>query len=143
EWRIGFQHFLYFLPIGAASSYIVRLGEFRPQPFVWWQFGLLMVVTFLGMLWVVSLAEEFFFRAFLQRVLALGTRSERFGLYAAAIFFGLAHLPYRKFPNWRLAIVAGLLGIFCGLAFLRAGSVRASMVTHALVAATWRMFFVS
>jgi membrane protease YdiL (CAAX protease family) len=93
------------------------------------------------MLWVVSLAEEFFFRAFLQRVIARGTHSETVGLLAAAALFGLAHLPFRKFPNWRLAIVAGALGIFCGLSLLRARSVRASMVTHALVATTWRMFF--
>jgi membrane protease YdiL (CAAX protease family) len=63
------------------------------------------------------------------------------GLFAAAALFGLAHLPFHKFPNWRLGIVAAALGIFCGLSLLRARSVRASMVTHALVATTWRMFF--
>jgi membrane protease YdiL (CAAX protease family) len=89
----------------------------------------------------VSLAEEFFFRAFLQRVIARGTHSETVGLLAAAVLFGLVHLPFRKFPNWRLAIVAAALGFFCGLSLLRARSVRASMVTHALVATTWRMFF--
>ena len=141
EWRIGFQHFLYFLPIGAAISYIVRLGQFHPQPLPWWKLVLLLAATFCGMLWVVSLAEEFFFRAFLQRMLARGTRSEVFGLVAAAVLFGLAHLPLRKFPNWRVAIAAGVLGIFCGLSLLRARSVRASMVTHALAATTWRMFF--
>jgi len=143
EWRIGAQHFLFFLPIGAALSYMVRLGEFNPHPLPWWKFGLLLVFTFWGLLWVVSLAEEFFFRAFLQRVIARGTHSETVGLLAAAALFGLAHLPFRKFPNWRLAIVAGALGIFCGLSLLRARSVRASMVTHALVATTWRMFFSS
>jgi uncharacterized protein len=141
EWRIGVQHFLFFLPIGAALSYLVRLGRLHPQPLPWWKFGLLLVATFWGLLWVVSLAEEFFFRAFLQRVIARGTHSETVGLLAAAALFGLAHLPFRQFPNWRLAIVAGALGIFCGLSLLRARSVRASMVTHALVATTWRMFF--
>jgi membrane protease YdiL (CAAX protease family) len=63
------------------------------------------------------------------------------GLLAAAALFGLVHLPFQKFPNRRLGIVAGVLGIFCGLSLLRARSVRASMVTHALVATTWRMFF--
>jgi membrane protease YdiL (CAAX protease family) len=141
EWRVGIQHFLFFLPIGAALAYIVGLGQFNPHPLPWWQFGLFLVLTFWGILWVVSLSEEFFFRAFLQRVLARGTHSETVGLLAAAALFGLAHLPFRKFPNWRLGIVAGALGIFCGLSLLRARSVRASMVTHALVATTWRMFF--
>ena len=143
EWRIGVRHFLFFLPIGAVLAYLVRLGQFDPHPLPWWQFGLFLVLTFWGILWVVSLAEEFFFRAFLQRVLARGTHSETVGLLAAAALFGLAHLPFRKFPNWRLGIVAGALGIFCGLSLLRARSVRASMVTHALVATTWRMFFSS
>ncbi|MGA2877546.1 MAG: CPBP family intramembrane glutamic endopeptidase [Bryobacteraceae bacterium] len=141
EWRIGAQHFFFFLPIGAALVYLVRLGEFHPRPLPWWEFGIFLVLTFWGMLWVVSLAEEFFFRAFLQRVISRGTHSETVGLLAAAVLFGLVHLPLRKFPNWRFAIVAGALGIFCGLSLLRARSVRASMVTHALVATTWRMFF--
>jgi membrane protease YdiL (CAAX protease family) len=143
EWRIGAQHFLFFLPIGGALAYLVRLGRFHLQPLPWWKFGLFLVLMFWGILWVVSLAEEFFFRAFLQRVIARGTHSETVGLLSAAVLFGLAHLPFRKFPNWRLAIVAGALGIFCGLSLLRARSVRASMVTHALVATTWRMFFSS
>jgi uncharacterized protein len=143
EWRVGVRHFLFFLPIGGALAYVVDLGQFNPHPLPWWQFGVFLVLTFWGILWVVSLAEEFFFRAFLQRVLARGTHSETVGLLAAAALFGLAHLPFRKFPNWRLGIVAGALGIFCGLSLLRARSVRASMVTHALVATTWRMFFSS
>jgi membrane protease YdiL (CAAX protease family) len=143
EWRIGVQQFVFFLPIGAVLSYLVRLGRFHPQPLPWWKFGLLLIGVFWGLLWVVSLAEEFFFRAFLQRVVARGTRSDTVGLLVAAVLFGLVHLPFRKFPNWRLAIVAGALGIFCGLSLLRARSVRASMVTHALVATTWRMFFSS
>jgi uncharacterized protein len=141
EWRIGTQHFLYFLPIGAGLAYVVSLGQFHPQQLPWWKFVAFLVLTFWGILWVVSLAEEFFFRAFLQRVIARGTHSETVGLLAAAILFGLVHLPFRKFPNWRLAIVAAALGFFCGLSLLRARSVRASMVTHALVATTWRMFF--
>lgn len=143
EWRIGVQNFFFFLPIGAVLAYLVRLGRFHPQALPWWKFAAIAVLTFCGLLWVVSLAEEFFFRAFLQRVIARGAHSDTIGLLAGAVLFGLAHLPFRKFPNWRLATVAGALGIFCGLSLLRARSVRASMVTHALVATTWRMFFSS
>jgi uncharacterized protein len=143
EWRIGAENFVYFLPIGAALVYMVRLGEFHLHPRSWWTFAATLVLTFWGILWVVSLAEEFFFRAFLQRVIARGTHSQIAGLLIAAALFGLVHLPFRKFPNWRLAIVALALGLFCGLSLLRARSVRASMVTHALAATMWRIFFSS
>jgi uncharacterized protein len=141
DWRVGVQHYLYFLPVGAALGYWERFARFHLQPMDWWKFPLALVATFAGILWVVALAEEFFFRAFLQQVLARRLRSETFGLLAASVLFGLAHLPFRKFPNWRVAIIAGVLGLFCGLALIKARSVKASMVTHALVVTTWRMFF--
>jgi membrane protease YdiL (CAAX protease family) len=141
EWRVGVQHYLYFLPVGAALGYWERFARFHPQQLEWWKFAALLIATFAGILWVVALAEEFFFRAFLQQVLARRLHSETFGLLAASLLFGLAHLPFRKFPNWRAAIIAGVLGLFCGLALIKARSVRASMVTHALVVTTWRMFF--
>ena len=141
EWRVGVQHYLYFLPVGGALAYWERVARFHPQNLVWWKFAALLVGTFAGILWVVALAEEFFFRAFLQQVLARRAHSETFGLLAASVLFGLAHLPFRKFPNWRVAIIAGVLGLFCGLALIKARSVKASMVTHALVVTTWRMLF--
>jgi uncharacterized protein len=141
EWLIGVQHYLYFLPVGAALGYWERFARFHLQAMDWWKFPLLLVGTFAGVLWVVALAEEFFFRAFLQQVLARRMHNETFGLLTASVLFGLAHLPFRKFPNWRVAIIAGVLGLFCGLALIKARSVRASMVTHALVVTTWRMFF--
>jgi uncharacterized protein len=141
DWRVGAQHYLYFLPVGAALGYWERIARFHPQQMEWWKFAALLIATFAGILWVVALAEEFFFRAFLQQVLARRLHSETGGLLAASVLFGLAHLPFRKFPNWRIAIIGGVLGLFCGLALIKARSVRASMVTHALVVTTWRMFF--
>ncbi len=141
EWRIGVRHYLYFLPVGAAIAYLLNFARFRPPDLEWWKFALVLIGTFLAFLWVVALAEEFFFRAFLQQLLARGMRSETVGLVFASVLFGLAHLVFRPFPNWRFAIVGGIAGIFYGLAFLQARSMRASMVTHALVVTTWRVFF--
>jgi membrane protease YdiL (CAAX protease family) len=141
DWRVGVQHYLYFLPVGAALGYWERFARFHLPAVDWWKFPLLLLGTFAGILWVVALAEEFFFRAFLQQLLARRLRSETVGLLTASVLFGLAHLPFRKFPNWRVAIIAGVLGLFCGLALIKARSVKASMVTHALVVTTWRMFF--
>jgi membrane protease YdiL (CAAX protease family) len=143
DWRIGAELYVCFLPVGAALSYLLHLGRFHPQQAEWWKLILLAIGTFLAFLWVVALAEEFFFRAFLQKLLARALSSETWGLILASVLFGLAHLPFRAFPNWRLAIVAGVMGAFCGIAFLRARSVRAGMVTHALVVTTWRLFFTS
>lgn len=141
EWGVGALHYLYFLPVGVALGYALRFASFHLPEFEWWKIVLLAIGTFLGFLWVVGLSEEFFFRGFLQRLLARGFHSEVMGLIVASIIFGLAHLPFRQFPNWRFAILAGAAGIFYGLAFLKANSVRASMVTHALLVTTWRVFF--
>ena len=142
EWRIGVRQYLFFLPVGAAIAYLLHFARFRPPDLEWWRFALLLIGTFLAFLWVVALAEEFFFRAFLQRLLARGVRSDAIGLVSASVLFGLAHLAFRPFPNWRFAIIGAIAGVFYGLAFLQAGSMRASMVTHALVVTTWRVFFI-
>jgi len=141
EWRTGVQMYLYFLPVGLALALVVRFARFHPLPLVWWKFALLTVGTFLGFLWIVALAEEFFFRAFLQQLLAREAHSEFIGLILASALFGVAHLWFGQFPNWRFAVVGAVAGLFYGIAFLRSRSVRASMVTHALVATTWRMLF--
>ena len=141
EWRTGVQMYLYFLPVGVALVWIVRFARFHPLPLVWWKFALLLVGTFFGFLWVVALAEEFFFRVFLQQLLAHETRSDFIGLILASALFGVAHLWFGQFPNWRFGVVGAVAGLFYGVAFLKSRSIRASMVTHALVATTWRMLF--
>jgi len=141
EWRVGVQFYLGFLPVGMALGYWVRFARFHPQHLEWWKFALLLLGTFLAFLWVVGLAEEFFFRAFLQQLLARQAHSDVLGLALASFLFGLAHLSFGLFPNWRFALLGGVAGLFYGLAFLKARSVRASMVTHALVVTTWRMLF--
>jgi CAAX protease family protein len=143
EWRIGALFYAGFLPVGVAISYGLHFASFHPKPLDWWKFVPLLIGTFFAFLWVVALAEEFFFRAFLQRLLAKSLHSDTVGLIIASVLFGCAHLPFGSFPNWRFAILGGVSGVFYGLAFLKARSVRASMVTHALVVTTWRMFFTS
>jgi len=141
EWQIGVEHYLYFLPVGGLLAFVLHAVRFRPLPVVWWRFPLFALGIFLGILWVVALAEEFFFRGFLQQLITKGTHSEAVGIMTASIVFGLVHLPFRGFPNWKWVMLTFVLGIFCGLAFAKAKSVRASMVTHALVVTTWRVLF--
>jgi len=136
EWRIGLLHFLYFVPIGLPLALLLRATHFASPKPAWY-----IAATFLGMLWVASLSEEFFVRGVLQQWIEDWTRNRHAALLVTSAVFGLLHLWLGGFPNWKWAIVAGILGWFCGRARNQAGSIRASMVTHALVATTWRAFF--
>jgi uncharacterized protein len=137
EWRIGLFHYLYFLPIGGTAAFLLRAVKPHEPAALWKIAG-----TFLGFLWVIGLSEEFFVRGVLQQWLEDWTSNRTAALAAASVIFGLAHLGFRgfPFPNWRWALLAAIMGWFCGRARNQAGSIRASVVTHALVVATWRAF---
>ena len=141
EWGIGLRQYLYFLPLGLPLALAIGYVRFRPVPVDWWQAMLLAAGTFLGMLWVVALAEEFCFRGLLQQWLSQWLGSRTAGLICASVVFGLAHLPFRAFPNWRFALVAAVAGFFYGRAYSQSGGIRAAMVTHALVNTTTRLLF--
>ncbi|HLY17250.1 MAG TPA: CPBP family intramembrane glutamic endopeptidase [Bryobacteraceae bacterium] len=137
EWKTGVRHFIYFLvpaiPL-VLATHLVRVGPPAPA----WKIA----ATFLGVLWVVALSEEFFFRGLLQQWMTRWTGRPALALAAASILFGAAHLGFRGFPNWRFALAAAVAGWFYGRAYQQARSIRASMVTHALVVTAWRAWFV-
>jgi membrane protease YdiL (CAAX protease family) len=137
EWAIGIRYLLFFLPVGLPLGLWMHLIRPYPGDIVWWK----VIGTFFGILWVVALSEEFFFRGLLQNWIGDWTRSSTTALLLASIAFGLCHLWFRNFPNWRMAALAALAGCFYGRAFQRAGSIRAGMVTHAFVVTIWRTIF--
>jgi len=137
DWVIGIRNFLYFLMAGIPLAWATRMVHFGPIMPLW-----KIAATFLGILWVLALAEEFFFRGLLQQWLTSWTGSSNVGLAGAATMFGLAHLGFRNFPNWRFALAAAVAGWFYGRGYRQANSIRASMVTHALVVTLWRALFV-
>jgi uncharacterized protein len=141
EWKIGLRNYLYFLPVGLPLALAIGFVRFRPLPLAWWTAAGVALGTFLGMLWVVALGEEFFFRGLLQQWLSRGLGSRAAGLILASVAFGLVHLPFRSFPNWKFALVAAVAGLFYGRAYSQAGGIRAAMITHALVNTTTRVFF--
>lgn len=136
EWRIGLLNIAYFVPIGLPLALLLHATHFGPPKPIWYIAG-----TFVGMFCVLSLSEEFLLRGVLQQWIEDWTASRGGALLLTSAIFGLLHLWLGGFPNWRWALVAGVLGWFCGRARNQAGSIRASMVTHALVATTWRAFF--
>ncbi len=139
EWRIGALHYLYFVLFGLPLALVLHAVRVRPHAVPAWS----VAATFLGFLWVIALSEEFLFRGVLQGWLEEWLRSRGAALAGASAAFGLMHLWFTSFPfpNWRWAIVAGVLGWCCGRARNQAGGIRAGVVTHALAVATWRAFF--
>jgi membrane protease YdiL (CAAX protease family) len=138
EWRIGFAWFAALVPACAIALLAVKLN-FTPHPaaHIW-----LLFPEFLGILWVVALSEEFAFRGLLQQWFEQWTASPAFALIAASVLFGCAHLGFNHiFPNWRFAIVAAVFGLCCGLAWRQSRTIQSAMVTHALGATLYRIFF--
>jgi membrane protease YdiL (CAAX protease family) len=141
EWKIGiFYYLLVLLPICllALGLHDVRFAPLDRDP---WQIGAIAIGTFFGILWVVALSEELFFRGIVTPAVLKAWRSPLLAVIVSALLFGSVHLWVHAFPNWRRALVATLLGLACGAAYLRSGSVRAPMVTHAFIVTTWRIFF--
>jgi uncharacterized protein len=137
EWLTGLRYFAFALPVVGFCYWALGLVHVRNHPL-----NVLQAAgTFLGILWAVALPEEFFFRGLLQQWLERWTGNITIALVLAAVIFGSAHLGFHRiFPNWRWTIVAGVLGLFLGLAWRNSRSVQASMVSHALIVTVWRVF---
>ena len=138
EWIAGVRFFFYLLPIGFPLALWLGVAHLNFTGFL---FGKTLAIFF-GALWVVALSEEFFFRGLLQQWLADWTGKRHLALALASLLFGALHLPFRLFPNWRMAAVAAVCGWFYGMAYQQTSSIRASMVTHALVVTVWRTMLV-
>ena len=132
--QIGLLHAVYFLLIGIPLA--ILFGAIRPPHMVplWKVAG-----SFLGFLWVLSLSEEFLVRGVLLHWIEQWTRNLTSALLISSLVFGLVHLWFGEFPNFRWVALAAVLGWFCGRARIQAGNIRAGMVTHALVV-TARLF---
>ncbi len=141
EWKTGIKQLLLFLIPGAPLALLTGAAHFHPLRTELWLYPLQAAGTFLGMYAVVALSEELFFRGVLQNLSAANLGGAIAAQAAASIIFGLCHLPFRGFPNWRFAALAALLGWFCGQAYREARSVVASSLTHALAISAWRLLF--
>lgn len=136
SWReslVGLRYYLYFLPIGVPLGWALGIVTFHGRPGPEWE----ALGIFFGILWVVALSEEFVFRGILLQWMGRLTGNRWAALAIASTIFGLCHLWFRGFPNWRMALFATIAGAFWGEAFRTGRSIRASMVAHALVVTTW------
>jgi len=141
EWKIGALYFAGLLPVAAGLGWLLKFTHPSLRYDAWDKLTLVAIGTFFGTLWVLALGEEFFFRGLLQQWMTTWLKNEWVALLVTSVLFGAVHLWYRGFPNWPFAALAAVAGVFYGLAFRQAHSIRASMVTHALTVTTWRLFF--
>lgn len=141
EWRTGVIWYLVSIVPVAALAWLLHDVRYELPAGAWWRVALTGIGTFFGILWVVALSEELFFRGVIARAALDQWRSPIAAVTLSALLYGGSHLWLHSFPNWRHAAVTAVLGVFFGLAYIQSGSVRAPMVTHALVVTTWRLFF--
>ncbi|OWY41103.1 CPBP family intramembrane metalloprotease [Xenophilus sp. AP218F] len=114
------------LAAGAAGGVIA----FAPKLPLWF------LPWLLANVFLVSLAEEAFFRAGLQRWLEL--RTEPFAaLMAASLLFGLAHLA----GGWALAGLASLAGLGYGLIYAARRQLWLAVLAHVLFNAVHLLLF--
>jgi membrane protease YdiL (CAAX protease family) len=140
DWRIGLTQFVLAVVPVSVLAIVVRFAVFAPRHSDTAEWIGLAVGTFAG-IFVVEAFSEDIFRSVITELFLNRGQSVVTAAVASALIIGVAHLWFKDFPNWHFAIVAALAHLFYSVAYLRAGSVRASMVTHALTVTVWRMFF--
>ncbi|MBE0660119.1 MAG: CPBP family intramembrane metalloprotease [Bryobacteraceae bacterium] len=141
EWLTGFKWFAFALPPVLGLVVWTGFASLEIPQAAWWKTAATTVGTFVGILWVVALSEEFLFRGLLQQWFEEITGKRWIALAAASILFGAVHLGFRGFPNYRFAAIAAIAGVFYGMAFAKGNGIRAAMVAHACMVAVWRTLF--
>ncbi|MBI3697251.1 MAG: CPBP family intramembrane metalloprotease [Acidobacteria bacterium] len=139
--KTGIKQFVFCGLIGLPLALGIGFVHWRPVEAGAWMYPFLAAGTFLGMYAVVALFEELFFRGILQNLVAASLGRPVAAQAITSLVFGLCHLPFREFPNWRFAMVATVTGWFYGQAYRERGSIVAAAITHALVVTAWRLLF--
>lgn len=141
DFTVGVKNYLLFLPIGIPLTLGIGFAKWAPYVFDSWTDPLAVFARIVGLYAAVALAEELYFRGILQNLLAATWGRPRWAQFTASVFFGLAHVASRGFPNWRYALAAAFAGWFYGRAYNADRSVVAAAVTHTLVAGTHAFIF--
>jgi uncharacterized protein len=141
EWKTGALAFAIGIIPLCAVGWFFHFANFAPKQLPPLSWAALATGTFFGIFWVVAFSEEIFFRGIILRAILKWRGSQLAAIIISSLLFGSVHLWYHGFPNGRFGLVAALAGVLYAIACLRSGSVRASMVTHALVVTTWKMLF--
>lgn len=140
EWREGILQFsIAILPLSLIAI-ALHVVKFSPRHLDAPQWIGLAIGYFAGTLLVVAFSEDIF-RSIITEFFLQRDKSMWVAVTASALILGVTHLGYRDFPNWGFALVGAVGHLFYTIAYVRARSVRASMVAHALTVVAWRMCF--
>jgi len=105
---------------------------------------LILIITYLII--IVAPVEEALFRGVIAFWLVKKTNIF-LGWIISAIVFGLAHLPNGASGanlldwNWKLALIAGVSGLFFGITYLKTKSIINPILLHGLSITVWVLFF--
>lgn len=142
EWLLGTLYFLLFLAVLVPTGFWLGFLKLQLPNVATWQLPFLALGWFVALLCFLAYGEEFMVRGVLQQLIAKAMGGFIGPLLVTSLLFGAIHLGFRdQFPNLRFAAVSALAGVFYGLAFHQAKSLRAAMVTHALTVTAWNVFF--
>jgi membrane protease YdiL (CAAX protease family) len=130
-------NFVLFAAIAIPASLLMGFTHWNPRAGGTAAFFIGFVEIFL----FIALLEELFFRGFLQTLISASLHSTWKGQAVVSCLFGLFHILHDPFPNWKYVFLATVAGWFYGSAFVKAGNLMASTLTHALVDTVWRNFF--
>jgi CAAX protease family protein len=134
---IGLCNFFLFaplaIPIGLLTGFITSSG--------WQFFGWQLVLSALGIFFLIAIPEELLFRGIIQNFLEKTFRKPALALIGTSLIFGAAHLNNGPRPDWRYFVLASLAGLFYGNAYQRTNGLLAPAIVHTLVDTVWRAFF--
>jgi len=142
EWRPGFAwqfafNFCAFaaiaIPLGIKIHFLAwapSLSRARSLP-----------IVAVGILFFTAWPEEFLFRGLLQNLFSKAFKNEWGGLVVASLIFGLSHIIHAPYPNWKYVLLATIVGLFYGHAWMKTGSLLPGTLIHALVDITWHILF--
>lgn len=117
---------IYLITVAAVMAFTLAAGYVRWDP----KWSGLFFAWAMANLFFTCMAEEAFFRGFVQHELArIGSDRRRAAVLAigvSSLLFGLAHLA----GGWKYALAATLAGVGYGLAYHRTQRIEASMAVH-------------
>ncbi|MBQ46121.1 MAG: hypothetical protein CMP10_01270 [Zetaproteobacteria bacterium] len=122
------------------AGLLVGFVRWSPQEFEITQF----LSLFVGLLLMVAIPEEIFFRGFLQNLLQKSMKNQRLALIIASIIFGFAHINNEAFPGGpvpdiRYVFFGSIAGYFYGRTWLKCGVFPAAII-HAVMDTIWIQF---
>ena len=134
---IGLRNFLLFAPVAIPIGLLTGFITISGRQFSGWQ----MLVSALGIFFLIAIPEELLFRGIIQNFLEKTLRKPMLALIVTSLIFGAAHLNNGPRPDWRYFLLASLAGLFYGNAYQRTRGLMAPAFVHTLVDTVWRAFF--